>query len=139
MLKLRNYKHRSEIKPHNMKKGLKTISKTNGMLKTPETNDYSEQEIGHTNQSLSQTPRKRKLKEIYTSQRARFDSIKNTRHLRKRNVYISSVKHKFYFPSMFTNTPMAVFCQCDIFQIQFCYNMWFLLVIYPPTSVVFNL
>jgi hypothetical protein len=51
-----------------MKKVLKTTPTTKGMLNTPETNDYFEQEIGLTNQSLSQTPRRRKLKEIYTSQ-----------------------------------------------------------------------
>jgi len=39
-----------------MKKELKTIPKTNGMLNTPETNEYSEQETGLANQSMSQTP-----------------------------------------------------------------------------------
>jgi hypothetical protein len=39
-----------------MKKGLKTIPTTNGMSNTPETNEYSEEEIGLANQSLSQTP-----------------------------------------------------------------------------------
>jgi hypothetical protein len=46
------------------------------MLNTPETNEYSEQEIGLANQSLSQTPRRRKLKELYIRPSgARFDSI----------------------------------------------------------------